>query len=996
MTRQEGKILIEKKVEDFYQNQKIYLSKDFQETEARDRFIDPLFKALGWDFDQTHLKRRFWDVHREYSQKDNSSTKKPDYAFRINQKVRFFVEAKAPWVPLTDKGPVFQAKRYAFSTAGKAPIVILTDFEEFRVFNALEKPVYNNPLQGLIKAFDITYQQYMDKWDFLYDNFSKEAVSEGSIDKLRGKIGKNTKTLDKEFLNDITKWRETLAKNIAIRNTHLGVDEINECVQRILDRIIFIRNLEDRNIEPENLIFDILSKKRDIYKNLIPVFRRLDNEYNGLLFKEHISEKIIVDDDKVKNIIKSMTYPQSPYQFDVIEPEILGRIYEQFLGSKIRLTKNRHVKVELKPEVVHAGGVYYTPQWVVEYIVKNTVGKLIKGKIPEDVSKIKILDPACGSGSFLIGAFDYVIKYHEEFYSKNFKSRKYKDDYYLTPDGEIHLTLRKKGEILKDNIYGVDIDREATEVAAMSLYLKLLERGFDKGQALLFLKGHILPDLTTNIKCGNSLIDRDTLLFNDMFGDKDIKPFDWKDVKNGFGEIFKINGGFDCVIGNPPYIRIQEMQKWAPKTVEIYKDNYKSGSRGNFDIYVLFIEKGLSLLNNDGIFGMILPNKFFMSDYGENTRTLIGKNVFHIVNFGDGQVFKNATTYTTLLFLKHSEQKNFKYAKVKKLIENKEKLLNNVAVNDKYKDESIEIGYVENNDLTEKPWNFAFGEDKKYFEALTNNKLTLNQITEKILVGLQTSADPVYILEFREKRSDTFVLYSKELREDVEIEQDILKPLLKGKEIRRYSSPEIYYWLIFPYKIIVNKAVLFSKNTMNEQFPKTWEYFKKNKKRLLKRADLDKNNWWEYPYPKNLEWFSKPKLITQVLASKASFTSDLDGKCYFVGGGNAGGYGIKLKKEYEHYYYYILGLLNSKPIDKYLKHISTNFRGGFYSYAKRFIEQLPIYIPNKDDQEKYVLTQNIEEMVKKVLEYKKDGKHREDADYLERKIDELVEKIYLG
>jgi len=663
MTRKEGKILIEKKVEDFYQNQKIYLSKDFQETEARDRFIDPLFNALGWDFDQTDLKRRFWDVHREYSQKDNSSTKKPDYAFRINQKVRFFVEAKAPWVPLTDKGPVFQAKRYAFSTAGKAPIVILTDFEEFRVFNALEKPVYNNPLQGLIKTFDITYQQYMDKWDFLYDYFSKEAVSEGSIDKLRGKIGKNTKTLDKEFLNDITKWRETLAKNIAIRNTHLGVDEINECVQRILDRIIFVRNLEDRNIEPENLIFDILSKKRDIYKNLIPVFRRLDNEYNGLLFKEHISEKIIVDDDKIKNIIKSITYPQSPYQFDVIEPEILGRIYEQFLGSKIKLTKNHHVKVELKPEVVHAGGVYYTPQWVVEYIVKNTVGKVITGKMPEDISKIKILDPACGSGSFLIGAFDYVIKYHEEFYSKNLKSRKYKDDYYLTPDGEVHLTLRKKGEILKDNIYGVDIDREATEVAAMSLYLKLLEGGFDKGQALLFLKGHILPDLTTNIKCGNSLINRETLFSNNLFGDEDIKPFDWKDEKNRFGEIFKTDGGFDCVIGNPPYIKTQELQKFQPKTTEVYKENYKSASKGNFDIYIIFIEKALELLSYNGLMGYICPHKFFNSNYGQNIRNIISdkKNVSKILNFGINQVFGNASTYTCLLFLSKTKQKKFKY-----------------------------------------------------------------------------------------------------------------------------------------------------------------------------------------------------------------------------------------------------------------------------------------------------------------------------------------------
>ncbi len=350
MTKQTGKDEIYKLVQDFEQNERQYMSKAFQETETRSRFIDPFFTALGWDFHQTGQARKFWDVHREFSQRVNSTTKKPDYAFRVKDGVKyhekFFVEAKAPWVDLHGNVPVFQAKRYAFSSHGKTPIVILTDFQTFRTYNGLEKPVFENPLQGLIKGLDLDYHTYLDKWDAIWDVFSKEAVSEGSIERLIGKVGRNVKSLDDEFLADMSAWREMLARNIALRNKALSVDQINEAVQRILDRLIFIRNLEDREIESENTLLSILAVKENIYPHLLPLFRNLDSEYNGLLFKPHFSETISVDDKTIKDIIKQLCPPYSPYEFDMIEPEILGRIYERFLGSKIRLTENHQAKVK--------------------------------------------------------------------------------------------------------------------------------------------------------------------------------------------------------------------------------------------------------------------------------------------------------------------------------------------------------------------------------------------------------------------------------------------------------------------------------------------------------------------------------------------------------------------------------------------------------------------------------------------------------------------------
>ncbi len=977
MNYNEGKELVEQKVADFQKNEKMYLDKSFQETETRNRFIDPFFKALGWEFEQTGIKRYLWDVHREYSQKDNSSTKKPDYAFRLKGKLKFFVEAKAPWVSLTDSAPVYQAKRYAFSTNGRAPIVVITDFQEFRVFNSLQRPVFNNPMQGLIKEFDLTYDKFIEKWDLLYGTFSKEAVESGSLEILRGKISKATRTLDDEFLKDIVSWRETLARNIAIRNKNLSVNEINESVQRILDRLIFIRNLEDRNIQPEDRLLNIARLKENIYAGLIPIFSELDREYNGILFKKHFSEELEVDDKTIKDMIKSMCYPESPFQFDVIEPEILGRIYEKFLGSKIRLTENHQAKVEEKPEVRHAGGVYYTPQYIVDYIVRNTVGKLIDGLTPEEIINIKILDPACGSGSFLIGAYDYIIKHYEKFYSENKKNKKYKDDFFETGDEEVRLTLAKKGEILINNIFGVDIDREASEVAVMSLYLKLLEHGFYEGQSLIFMKGHVLPDLSNNIKCGNSLITRNDLYEQAMFGNKTITPFDWKDEVHGFGNIFDQKEGFDCVIGNPPYIRIQEMNLWYPEEAALYKKIFSSGSKGNFDIYVLFIEKGLSLLNEDGIFGMILPNKFMQQEYGEPIREILSKNnhVTQIVNFKDYQIFKGSSTYTSLLFLTKASNKDFKYSECS--------------------DDEMNITFsrIESSRLNSSPWALHGSEDIAFLDKFVKHP-NLGSLCDNIFVGIQTSADKAYILDYISETKKYYRLFSKSLYKEIELEKSFLRHIISGVDVKKYGTPTNRQYVIFPYSIENEKPILISKKIFESDAPKTWEYLYNNKKILENRENgkMKGEKWYGFVYLKNMAIQNKSKICVPRLVQEIQAIYDENGE-WCLDNVDVGG--VILKKEYRHLIHYILGLLNSKILSKYLSKISTPFRGGFWSCNRQYLEKLPIYIPDETEKEKFELSKKIEELVKQILILKKDEKKQADADFLEKKIDELVERIYL-
>jgi type I restriction-modification system DNA methylase subunit len=318
--------------------------------------------------------------------------------------------------------------------------------------------------------------------------------------------------------------------------------------------------------------------------------------------------------------------------------------------------------------VKKAGGVYYTPAYIVDYIVKNTVGKLCDSKSPRQIEKLKILDPACGSGSFLIGAYTYLLNYHQEWYVKD-GPQKHTKKVYQGSGGQWYLTTQEKKRILLNNICGVDIDSQAVEVTKLSLLLKVLEGESEEtiGKTLKLFRERALPDLGNNIKCGNSLIGPDFYVNQQMsLLDEEeryrINVFDWK---SEFPEIMKV-GGFDAVIGNPPYVRIQALKEWAPIEVEHYKTAFKSASKGNYDIYVVFVERGLSLLNKGGRLAFILPHKFFNAQYGEPLRELIarGKHLAEVVHFGDQQVFAGATTYTCLLFLDKGGANPCRFVKV--------------------------------------------------------------------------------------------------------------------------------------------------------------------------------------------------------------------------------------------------------------------------------------------------------------------------------------------
>lgn len=655
MQKQAALDKIKSLVERFDEQKDFYRRADYNETQTRRDFIDPFWKALGWDIDNENgYAESYREVIHEDRVKVGNATKAPDYSFRlVGGKRLFFLEAKKPSVAIKDDvAPAYQVRRYGWSA--KMPISVITDFEEFAIYDCTNKPKpTDKSSNGRIKY--LTYDNYISEFDFIWDTFAKERVLKGSFDKYitSDKNKKGTSTVDNEFLQSLDKWRVELALNIALRNKDISEDELNFVVQHVIDRIIFLRIAEDRSAEPYGELQNSI-KSGDYYQNLLRNFHIADQKYNSGLFdfrKDKISNNISIDNKVIKSIISELYYPVCPYEFSVLSVEILGSAYEQFLGKQITLSKSGRATIEEKPEVRKAGGVYYTPQYIVDYIVKNTIGKLIDNKTPKEVSKIKITDPACGSGSFLIGAYQFLLDWHKDYYMQNGKVSKGNKDNPLTPTGE--LTTAEKKRILLNNIYGVDLDSNAVEVTKLSLLLKCMEgetKETIEAQTKLF-HDRILPTLDNNIKSGNSLIDLDYYDNELDFGEeRKVKPFSWQ---KAFPEVFK-QGGFDCVIGNPPWV---DLKGHPAELVKYYFKKFYS-TENRINLYSIFVEKSLDILSDKGIFGFIIPNSLLYQSSYEKMRKIILKdwNIDSIVRLPDN-IFHGVKAETIIITISKTTSK---------------------------------------------------------------------------------------------------------------------------------------------------------------------------------------------------------------------------------------------------------------------------------------------------------------------------------------------------
>lgn len=869
-----------------------YQAGDYGETELRREFLDPLFKALGWDIDnrQGHAEA-YKDVIHEDAIKIGGATKAPDYCFRIGGTRKFFLEAKKPAVNIKDDAsPAYQLRRYAWSA--KLPLSILSNFEETAVYDCRIKPDLHDKA-STARVLLLGYEELAERWDELAGIFSREAVLKGSFDKFAesNKRKRGTAEVDAAFLADIEGWRIELAKNLALRNPGLETRDLNFAVQRIIDRVIFLRIAEDRGIEDYGRLQALLNGDR-VYPRLGEIFRHADDRYNSGVFHfepekgrseppDELTLGLALDDKPLKEILRSLYYPDSPYEFSVLSADILGQVYEQFLGKVIKLTAGRRAVVEDKPEVKKAGGVYYTPTYIVDYIVRQTVGKLLEGKTPKQAAKLRILDPACGSGSFLIGAYQFLLDWHLAWYGEHGS----KNEVYQDKTGAPRLTIAERKRILLNNIYGVDLDPQAVEVTKLSLLLKVLEgasREALERQRRLFHE-RALPDLGSNIKCGNSLIGPD---FYDgqqagLFDEEEkyrLNVFDWRG-KDGFPQIMKA-GGFDAVIGNPPYVRMETF-----KPLKEYLRCMYATHEERSDLYGYFIEQEHKLLRHGGRFGMIVSNKFLRANYGRPLRKFLRQEgtIEEVIDFAGLPVFPTATVRTIVLVTsrRSGTPTNLRYSPPLPPADFQGVVAGRVTV-----EEAIQANSFETlpPPVDGASWLFApQGVSALMTKLRESTQRLFDYCGGKICMGVKSGLTEAFVID-RALR-DRLVSRNKKAAE-------ILKPFVNGRDVRRYFLDPPEQFLIYTFR-----------GVPIEKYPQIEKHLLPFKARLQQRAT--KQKWYELQQPqlRFAEYLNEPKIIFPDLATSPRFALD-----------EAGHYGANTVYFIPGRDLFLLALLNSKLV----------------------------------------------------------------------------------
>ncbi len=973
----------------FEVNRKSFLASGVKEAHVRQSLIDPFFETLGWDVrNSSRIAPQYREVVPEDSLDVEGHQKAPDYTFRVGTLPKFYAEAKKCGININaDAGPAYQLRRYAFSA--KLALSILTDFEELGVYECSSRPrPSDKSSHSRIQYFH--FEEYPDRWRDIWDIFSREAVWSGSFDQyITSKRKRGTSEVDTEFLKDIEQWRESLARNIALRNPQISVLDLNAAVQRTIDRIIFLRMAEDRGLEPYAQILK-LCEQPDIYRRFISnLCRKADERYNSGLFHfqkepgivdapDTITPRLIIDDKTLKPIIQSLYFEYgSPYHFGVLPVEILGTVYERFLGKVIRLTAGHQAKVEEKPEVRKAGGVYYTPSYIVDYIVKNTVGKQVEGKSPAQIAKgkegqpIRILDMACGSGSFLLGAYQYLLDHSMQWYEAN-EPEKHTKSVFQDSKGIWRLTISERKRILTTHIFGVDIDRQAVEVTKLSLLLKALEGENDASltQQMQLFQERALPNLSNNIKCGNSLIGPDYfsgMLFPDSEELSRINPFDWKAE---FPEAMDA-GGFDAIIGNPPYVRQEGLVNYK-KYIQKHFKSYQSTA----DLYVYFIEKGHCLLNLNGLFGMIVSNKWFRAEYGRAIREFISNNtcLLQIIDMAGLPVFSNATVRTIILVSSPTSKQDSSFRYLAPIPLQDFWTINAGADLQRYADQhSVELL---KSGLSSEGWSLSRFETRAIVGKMRQVSITLDEyIQGKPLFGIKTGFNEAFIIN--QDTRDHFIEQNNNC-------SDIIKPLLGGRDVRRYIVEFNNKYLIWTYW-----------GVPIEKYPEIFEYLKKFEHQLKKRGDKG-NYWWELRACDYYAKYEQPKIIYPDIAMKCRFTLDCDG--YF---GSNTTYILPIAD------LLLLGILNSRLGQFYFSSVCAGLEGGGTTYLRffgQYIEKFPVIRINPSNQADSRLHGSIKVLVEQMLDlHKRKAKLQNAAeqeqvqrviDSTDKQIDALVYELY--
>lgn len=909
-------------------------SNGYNENSTRIEYIDPLLEILGWDVaNHQGLPPQYREVIEEaYSGRSD----RPDYSLTLKGVTKLFVEAKKPSVEIERlPEPAIQTRKYGWNAGHR--VAVLTNFEYLVIYDTTIMPNIRD--RASVARYKIYhYTEYVDSFEEIYNMISRNAVYSGEFDNYFGDRfpdGNNTtQQIDNYFLSQINEWRLLLSNELYEKGgKYLSLEVLNDAVQNFINQIVFLRICEDRNLPLYHKLSDSLQEKNKLHSEIESLLRDADRRYNSGMFS---GESIVFDLDSnvIVSIIESLYYPQSPFLFNIIEPNMLGKIYEIFLTEQLVLENNKIV-LGKKRDCANRS-VVTTPIEIVKYMVEKTMSLLCRDKTPSEIKRIKIADIACGSGIFLEEAFDYLQRRCISWYLDNDRSHLID-----LGNGCYKLPLEEKKELLTSCIYGIDIDINAVEVAKFSLLIKLVE---DETEPSVVGSVPILPNLTNNILYGNSLVSSEEIIgFNPNQEELiEINPFNWDE--NGFTD------QFDAIIGNPPYVNTEGMHTLLPNIeFDIYKTKYESSYK-QFDKYFVFIERAISKVKDLGYVCYIVPNKFFKVLSGEKLREILASNqlLVSIDDFGDAQLFDDRTIYSSIILLQKKRQETFTYSNVK----------SGSSLWGGEKAESIELNEAVLRKLPYKlPWRLTT--DIQFMKMLKEIDDISVPITDYVDIynGIQTSAErpnPVYWFSHDEviKENKYDYLIEKNGKRYL-IEKEILKPFFKPtkqseKGLNSYSILGTDKKIIFPYD---ENGQLFSITTMETKFPGSFNYLKDNYYRLVPKSvssegkrdvpNATAETWYQYGRTQALTSFiNNPKLIVGILSKEPMYALD-NSDMLIASGGTAGYCAISKKPDSPYSLEYIQAWLSNPITEKILSIIGSDFEGGFISRGTYPLSTLP-------------------------------------------------------
>ena len=886
-------------------------------------WIDELLSMFDWDVQNTQqvlTEHSLGRAERARLHEIGSTNIRPDYTL-VNGKVQLaFVDAKSPAVNIeTDHSAAFQIRSYGWSIG--AAFSIVTNFEQLAIYDCSVMPsVEDNANYARLYLFN--YTQYEEKADILDAFLSRRNVLSGNTRLVHEKGN----ALDEKFSALLGEVRKELAQNILKHNAINNTQTLSFYVQTIINRILFIRVCESRGLETDGLLLQFAeSGFWDAFKT--SSYAEFYERYDGPMFKRiEQLQSLSISNDVFEHFLKHLYYP-SPYRFDVLPLKTLSDIYDLFLGYEL-VVDGTNVTDVLRSEFKKSNGAVTTPSKIVNQVIESTIPTTILNALStEELLNLKIADIACGSGAFLIGVFDHLVKEYEKRIARD---ESIGTNYVVQVGDHSVITLEGRRSIINRCLYGVDINPEAVEVAKMSLSLKLIDSYTPSEFDIVGILGHqILQGIGSNIRCGNSLVGTNvTEIYPSLIEDTEqlqaTNAFDWN---LAFPDVFA-EGGFDYIVGNPPYVEVKNYNVTLPYMAAYIKHEYTSSKNGKIDLAIPFIEKGVQLLNDGGRLGYIVQKRFFKADNGKGIRRLLtsGHLLNGIYDYEETDLFANRITYVAILVCdRHAEQnRQVWYANSTR---HDHRLLNANA-------------------FTENPWNFETAELNELRLRLSSELGTLSEVCH-VKVGVQTLWNDAY--QIKVNRIENGIIYGRsKIDDNVTVEVAACRPLLCNEGFYPLTKRDYTTYAIFPYVVTDEGEVTeLSVSNFTAQYPLAGAYLELHKAEICanvetlpeKNSAYNETNYWHLFTRANNHSAVYQKLCVPMTAQYPQASVVLDRHIYCD---NANMFFVQLPHIDETHLYALAGIISSTIFSTFARSIANPQQGGYYKFNKQFLDPVPV------------------------------------------------------